>query len=71
MSRRTETCVVWTCDDCNDEYGEDDGTIHLTADETPTGWETIGERGLLGHVCHDGLPCWTTTTEAPKETPRP
>ena len=18
MSRRTETCVVWTCDDCND-----------------------------------------------------
>jgi len=31
----------------------------------------IGERGLLGHVCHDGLPCWTTTTEAPKETPRP
>ena len=41
MSRRTETCVVWTCDDCNDEYGEDDGTIHLTADETPTGWETI------------------------------
>ena len=39
MSRRTETCVVWTCDDCNgDEYGED---VHLTADETPTGWETI------------------------------
>lgn len=41
MSRRTETCVVWTCDDCNEEYGEDDGTIHLTADETPTGWEYI------------------------------
>ena len=28
----------------------------------------IGERGLLGHVCHDGLPCWTTTTEAPRRT---
>jgi len=41
MSRRTETCVVWTCDDCNEEYGGDDGTIHLTADEAPTGWETI------------------------------
>ena len=35
MSRRTETCVVWTCDDCNEEY------MHLPADETPYGWETI------------------------------
>ena len=41
MSRRTETCVVWTCYDCNEEYGGEEGTIHLTADETPTGWETI------------------------------
>ena len=41
MSRRAETCVVWTCDDCDEEYGGEEGTIHLTADEAPTGWETI------------------------------
>ena len=33
-NRRTETCVVWTCDDCNE-------AIHLAADEAPAGWETI------------------------------
>ena len=27
----------------------------------------VGERGLLGHVCHTGLPCWTDphTSTAP------
>ena len=53
MSRRTETCVVWTCDDCNEEYGEDDGTIHLTADESPTGWETIDGKD----VCDECFQC--------------
>ena len=41
MSRRTETCVVWTCDDCNEEYMEVGVTTHLAADEAPYGWETI------------------------------
>ena len=48
MSRRTETCVVWTCDDCNEEYGGEEGTIHLTADEAPTGWETIDGKDVCG-----------------------
>ncbi len=50
MSRRTETCVVWTCDDCDEEYGEEEGTIHLTADETPTGWEAIDGKDVCD-VC--------------------
>lgn len=52
MSRRTETCVVWTCDDCNEEYGEDDGTIHLTADQTPTDWETIDGKDVCDECFH-------------------
>lgn len=70
MSRRTETCVVWTCDDCNEEYGEDDGTIHLTADESPTGWEYIDGKDVCdqcllrrecaenGHECGEWGPSY-------------
>lgn len=41
MIRRTEPCVVWTCDDCNEECKKDGATLHFTADDAPTGWETI------------------------------
>ena len=72
MSRRAETCVVWTCDDCNDKYGEDDGTIHLTTDEAPTGWEYIDGKDVCGE-CFQRRECaekgheWGTSYWMPEE----
>lgn len=56
MSRRTETCVVWTCDDCNEEYMEVGVTTHLAADEAPAGWETIDGKDVC-EECFERREC--------------
>ena len=56
MSRRTETCVVWTCDDCNEEYMEVGVTTHLPADEAPAGWETIDGKDVC-EECFERREC--------------
>ena len=55
------TCYVATCDQFESlaahwmgkrcDRHPHSGTRTLVAD--------IGHQGLLGHVCHTGLPCWT------------
>ena len=47
MSRKTETYTVWTCDDCNEEYGGEEGIINLTTQGgVPIGWETIDGKDM-------------------------
>ena len=44
MSRRTETHIVWTCDDGGEWITQ------LAADEAPAGWETIDGKDVCD-VC--------------------